>query len=336
MANVLAALIAVLAAMLVATGLILWAGESPAVAWTALVKGAVGSKFNFYETLVTATPLVLTGLAVAVAFRAKLYNIGAEGQLYIGAAVATWFGLTFDELPGAILIPLIMLGGFVAGGLWLLVPTILKLRFKVDEVVTTLLLNFVAILLVTLLVQEVWRDPVQTDVSRRLARQSDLPTLVEASRLHAGALVALVMVAVVWLLMSFSTLGYRIRAVGSNLRAARFGGIQTTRVVIVTALISGGIAGLAGVGELLGLRHQLSTGLSAGYGFTGIVIAMLARLHPVGVLASGLFFSAVITGSENLGRSTEVPSYLGDVIQALCLLFILTASFALRYRIRRS
>jgi simple sugar transport system permease protein len=329
-------LMAIAATLLLCGGLIALAGANVIEAYTVLFASALDSKFNIVETIVKAAPLVLTGLAVAVAFRAKFWNIGAEGQFLLGAMAAVFVG-TQEGLPPWSLVPLMILCGILAGGLWAVLPAILKTRFKVDDVVTTLLLNFIVFYAMMALLDGPWKDPLSGyPDSPDILMEAEYPILLQATRLHLGVLLAAVAALFVWWLMRFTTLGFAIRAVGENPRAAAYAGHNITRVVILTALISGGLAGLAGVGEAAGLHFQVMAGISTGYGYTGIVIAMLARLNPLGVVPSALFFAVIITGAEAMSRSTGVPVFLADVIQGTALMTMLIALLFTSYRLRVS
>ena len=329
-------LAAIAATLLLCGGLIALAGANVIEAYTVLFASALDSKFNIVETFVKATPLILTGLAVAVAFRAKFWNIGAEGQFLLGAMAAVFVG-TQEGLPTWSLVPLMIVCGALAGGLWAVLPAILKTRFKVDDVVTTLLLNFIVFYAMMALLDGPWKDPLSGyPDSPDILMEAEYPILLHATRLHLGVLVAAVAALFVWWLMRFTTLGFAIRAVGENPRASAYAGHNITRVVILTALISGGLAGLAGVGEAAGLHFQVMAGISTGYGYTGIVIAMLARLNPLGVVPSAVFFAIVITGAEAMSRRTGVPVFLADVIQGTALMTMLIALLFTSYRLRVS
>ncbi len=329
-------LVAIAATLVLCGGLIALAGANVIEAYTVLFASALDSKFNLVETLVKAAPLALTGLAVAVAFRAKFWNIGAEGQFLLGAMAAVFIG-TQEALPTWSLVPLMIVCGILAGGLWAVLPAILKTRFKVDDVVTTLLLNFIIFYAMMALLDGPWKDPLSGyPDSPDILMDAEFPILLHATRLHLGVLLAAIAAVFVWLLMRFTTLGFAIRAVGENPRAAAYAGHNITRVVILTALISGGLAGLAGVGEAAGLHFQVMAGISTGYGYTGIVIAMLARLNPLGVVPSAIFFSIIITGAEAMSRSTGVPVFLADVIQGTALMTMLIALLFTSYRLRVS
>jgi general nucleoside transport system permease protein len=329
-------LVAIAATLALCGGLIVLAGANVLEAYTVLFASALDSKFNIVETVVKAAPLVLTGLAVAVAFRAKFWNIGAEGQFLLGAMAAVFIG-TQEWLPAWSLVPLMIVSGILAGGLWAVLPAILKTRLKVDDVVTTLLLNFIVFYAMMALLDGPWKDPLSGyPDSPDILPEAEFPILLHATRLHLGVLLAAVAAVLVWWLMRFTTLGFAIRAVGENPRAAAYAGHNITRVIILTALISGGLAGLAGVGEAAGLHFQVMAGISTGYGYTGIVIAMLARLNPLGVVPSAIFFAIIITGAEAMSRSTGVPVFLADVIQGTALMTMLIALLFTSYRLRVS
>jgi len=338
--SVLAATVApvagVAAALLLCSVLILWTGESVVEAYWLLLKGAFGTKFAITETLSRATPLILTGLAAAVAFRAKFWNIGAEGQLYCGALAATWVGTGLLTLPPVLMIPLLFLAGALGGGAAMLVPVVLKNRLRVDEVVTTLLLNFVILLFVSYLLEGPLKDPMLMGWPQAapIIDEGVLPRLVERSRLHLGLVVAVAAALLVWLVMTFTVWGYEIRAVGHNAVAAAFSGININRTIIRTALFSGGLAGMAGVTEVAGLKGYLTLDLSPGFGYAGIAVAMLAQLHPIGVLASALFLSAIYVGADSMSRGVNIPTYIADVLVATSMLAVVLSIMLARYRIR--
>lgn len=327
---------AIVATLIIGSGLILWTGEPVLNAYGLLFKGALGSSFALKETFTRSIPLIFTGLAAAVAFRAKFYNIGAEGQLYCGALAASFFGTGLIGLPPILMVPFLMLMGALAGGAILIVPVLLKTHLKVDEVVTTLLLNFVILLMVSYLIEGPWKDPMALGWPQAapIVDEGVFPKLVARGRLHAGLIFAVVAAVLVWALMRFTVWGYQIRAVGHNPSAARFSGIAVERTVIRTALISGGLAGLAGVSEVAGLKGYLTLDLSPGFGYTGIAVAMLAQLHPIGVIASALFLSAVYVGADAMSRAADIPTFIADVLVGLSVLAILVSVMLTRYRIR--
>ena len=340
-ALLLAPVAAVLFTLAVSGLLVLWAGAPVGRTYVLLAQGAFGSVFALTETLTRAVPLILTGLAAAVAFRAHLYNIGAEGQLYAGAlaavAVGGLHGGTGLEWSPYLLFPLMMLAAALAGALWLLGPALMKARLGVDEVVTTLLLNFVMLLLVSALLDGPMKDPMAMGWPQSVALQGDLELakLVPQTRLHTGLLWALALAVLVWGLMARTVAGFRIRAVGANARAAAFAGVPVTRTVVLVALLSGGLAGLAGAIEVAGRTSYVTLDMSPGYGYSGIVIAMLAGLNPLGVVAAAIFVAGVLVGADSMSRAVGVPTYLADVIVATSLLAVLVAALFTQYRVRR-
>ena len=327
---------AIVATFIIASLLVLAAGASPFSVLALVLKGAAGSQFAILETLTRATPLIFTGLAVAVAFRARLWNIGAEAQLYAGGVITVVLGTGALPLPAPILIPLIMIAAMAAGALLLLGPAILKTRFGVDEVVTTLLLNFIMILFVSFLLEGILKDPMGMGwpQSQRVVADAQLSRLVPRTRLHMGFIIALIAAVAVWVVMVKTTLGYEMRAVGNNPEAARFAGIPVNRVLMKTALLSGGLAALAGFCEVAGLKGNLTLDLSPGFGYTGIVVAMLAMLNPLGVVAAAIFVAGIFVGADAMSRTAGVPSYIAQVMVATALLTMVVAIMLARFRIR--
>lgn len=331
-------LIAVVAALAIAGVLIALAGAPVLTAYGKIFTGAFGSKLSATETLIRATPLILTGLAAAVAFRARLWNIGGEGQFYLGAiAVAAASAHLFAGLAPILQIPLLLIVGALAGMVLLLIPLWLRLRFSVDEVVTTLLLNFVAILFVSMLIDGILKDPTafgwpQSEAVDRAAR---LPKLLDRSRLHIGLLIAIAIAFVVHFVQSRTVFGVQSRAAGLNPTGAVFSGVPLGRTLVFVAMISGGLAGLAGAIEVLGVKGYVTTDLSPGYGYSGIVVAMLANLNPLGVVLAALFTATMFVGADGMSRSMGIPTYIADVTVALSLLSMLVAVFFTQYRIRR-
>ncbi len=292
------------------------------------------SQVKAIEVLVKATPLLLTGAAVAFAFAGGYWNIGAEGQLYMGAVAATAIGLQMEGWPAWLAIPLIVLGGIAAGMAWAALPAYMKVRLKIDEVVTTLLLNSVAIFFVSALLNGPWRDPIsQWPQSPEIAASAIFPRLIPRARLHLGFLLAIAVIILLWFVLNRTAFGVKMRAVGINPEASRFSGIRVDRVLFTVALVSGGIAGLAGAGEVAGIHFHLIDALSPGYGYTGILIATLGSLNAIGIALAALFIGLIDTGAQTVSRVLGVPAYLGDVIQATLLLVTLGMLLLQGYRI---
>ena len=331
-------LLAVVASLGLAGILIALAGAPVFSAYKALFLGAFGSKFAITETLTRATPVIVTGVAAAVAFRARIWNIGAEGQFYMGALLATLLGFqNFLDLPSFALIPLLILAGAVAGMVMLVIPLGLRLRFGVDEVVTTLLLNFVVLLFVSMMLDGPMKDPLAFGwpQSVPVVDEGLLPKIVERSRLHLGLIIAIGAALLVYVLNSYTVFGMESKAAGFNPMAARFAGVPFEKTLIKVACLSGGLAGLAGAVEVLGVKGQVSNDLSASFGYAGIVVAMLASLNPIGVIFAAIFTATMFVGSESMSRTFGIPSFIADVVVSLSLITMLVAIFLSNYRIRR-
>ena len=327
--------LAIAATMLVAMALALVAGANPLAALGQIARGALGSKLAILETLNRATPLIFTGLAVAVAFRARLWNIGAEAQLYAGAIVAVVLGT--GAIGNPLVLPVSALAAMLAGALVLLGPVLLKTRLGVDEVVTTLLLNFIMLLLVGYLLEGPMKDPMGMGwpKSTPLIPEARLPRIVDGLRLHWGFALAIIAAIAVWVIQTRTTLGFEIRAVGQNPEAARFAGMPVNAVLVKTALLSGGLAALAGWSEVAGLKGHLSSDLSPGFGYTGIIVAMLALLHPLGVVVTAIFVAGIFVGSDAMSRAAGVPTYIADMLMATALLCMVLAILLTRFRVVR-
>lgn len=339
-AFLLAPLLAVLVTLVISSLLVAWAGAPVGRTWGLLLQGAFGSVFAWSETLTRAIPLMLTGLAATVAFKARLFNIGAEGQLYAGALAAVAVGGLHgtEGLPGPVwvLFPLMMLASAVAGALLLLGPALMKVRLGVDEVVTTLLLNFIVLLMVSAMLDGPMKDPTAMGWPQSVALQGELELtrLIERTRVHSGLIWALTLALGLWLVFKYTVFGFDVRALGSNARAAAFAGVPVTRTVTLVALLSGALAGLAGAIEVAGRASYVTLDMSPGYGYSGIVVAMLAGLHPLGVVAASVFIAGVLVGADSMSRAIGVPTYLADVIVAVSLLCVLVATLLTQYRLR--
>jgi simple sugar transport system permease protein len=328
---------AVVALALAAVPLAL-AGADVAAAYGQMLNGAFGSAFALSEVLTRATPLILTGLAAAVAFRARLWNIGAEGQLYLGALAAVAVGTGAIAAPPVVLVPLVLLAGAAAGAVAMAGPAWMKARLGVDEVVATLLLNFVVILFVQMMLEGPFKDPMGMGwpQSEPIVADAALPKLAARMRVHAGLLIGLALAVVAWFAIARTTAGFRLRAVGENPAAARHAGIAPGRTLIWVGAASGALAGLAGAGEVAGLKGYLTADLSPGFGYAGIVVAMLAGLSPLGVVAAALFVASVFVGADSMSRAIGVSTYLADLIVALSLICVLVGGFAARWRLVRT
>jgi ABC-type uncharacterized transport system permease subunit len=321
-----AGLLAILAALAIVAILIALMGIHPLKAYASLLQGSLGSRDGIGETLVRTTPLLLVGLGIAIAFRGGIWNIGAEGQIYMGALGATAAGLYLRQLPAAVHLPLVMLTGFVFGGLWAAVAGYMKGKLKANEIVITIMMNYLALFLVSYLVSGPMRDPNRTVAqaqTAQLAQSALFPRLMPGSRAHAGVFLALLAVGLTWFLLHRTTLGYNIKAVGASPLVAAYGGIASVSTITIAMFLSGGLAGLAGMGEVSGVHHYLLEGISPGYGYLGIAVALLGGLEPLGILLSALFFGALTVGAETMQRTVGVPVAMVYFTQGLVVLFVL-------------
>ncbi len=331
-------LLAVLTAMIVGAVVIALAGGDPLYAYIGLFQGAFGTPRAWSETFVWATPYIFAGLAVALAFKGGLFNIGAEGQLAFGAVAAAWIGyalpsvLGFD-LPVWIHLPLAILIGSLIGALWAAIPGALKAYTGGHEVINTIMMNYIALNLVSFLLNGPMKDPNPQNVVARtplIAESARLPVLFEGYRIHWGLLIALFMAFAVWWLLWKTTLGYEIRTVGTNPDAARYAGIRVQRIIVLTMTLSGFLAGMAGAIEVTGLNYRHELGFSIGYGFDAIAIALLGKTHPLGVVLASILFGAMRNGGTRMQFLTQIPVDVISVIQALILLFV-AADAIIRY-----
>jgi simple sugar transport system permease protein len=331
-------LIAVAAALALSGILIAIAGAPVLDAYWRILTGAFGSRLSATETLTRSTPLMLTGLAAAVAFRARLWNIGAEGQFLVGAIAVAAVGSTLlAELPALLLIPTLLVAGAIAGMLLMLIPLWLRLRFSVDEVVTSLLFNFIALLFVSMLIDGVLKDPMAFGwpQSQAVSDHAMLPKLIARSRLHIGLLIAIGLAFLIHFIQARTVFGMQSRAAGLNPAGAVFAGVPLASTLVKVACLSGGLAGLAGAIEVMGVKGYVTTDLSPGFGYAGIVVAMLANLNPIGVILAAIFTAAMFVGADGMSRGLGIPTYIADVTVALSLLTMLIALFFTQYRIRR-
>ena len=295
----------------------------------------LSSRYGVAELVVKATPLVLIALGLSIGFRAGVWNIGAEGQLTLGAIFGGGLAITFFESESPLLLPSMMVFGALGGACWAAIPALLRTRFNVNEILTSLMLTYVATLLLSALVHGPWRDPdgYNFPESRLFPDAGTMPILLEGTRLHLGALLAVIATAAAWFMMSRTLLGFQVKVVGAAPRAARFAGFSESRMVWFCLLLAGGLAGLAGLGEVAGPVGQLVPEISPGYGFTAIIVAFLGRLHPVGVLFAGLLMALSYLGGENAQIAVGLPTAATGVFQGLLLFFVLAADFLIRYRI---
>ncbi len=336
---VLAPVIAVLLALALGGGILLALGKNPVEAYGSMLYGAFGDTNRLYNTITRAIPLLLVAVGICIAFRGGVINIGAEGQLFIGAVSVTAFSVTVGEnLPPLLFIPLALIIGFAAGAFWGAIPGYLKARFAVNEILSTVMMNQIAIQLLLFLLSGPLIDPREIELGTRIPQSARLPDavalarLAPPSRLHAGIFVALLAAVVVYLLLWRTPLGYRIRAVGLNREASRYAGIPVPLYIVMALLLSGGLAGLAGAVEVTGVTRRMVEGFAVGYGFSGIVVALFGRLHPLGAIPSAFFFGALLTGAEQMQRTIQVPSATIIALQGLVVIFVVSSDIWVRRR----
>ncbi|MBD3880620.1 ABC transporter permease [Phormidium tenue FACHB-886] len=328
--------VAVVAALLAGAGLMLMAGANPIAAYSALFREALTTYFGFANTLTKMTPLLLASLGVLVALRAGQFNLGAEGQIYMGGLGSLLVGLGLSGLPMWIHLPLALLGGFGLGALWGAIPGYLKVARGLNEVLTTLLLNYIAQYLISYLVNAPLKAVgAPSPYSPLVAKSAYLPTILAKSQAHAGIFVGLAIALLLLVLLSLTPWGYQIDAVGQNPIAARYAGIPVERTILAVMALSGGLAGLAGSSEVLGLKRRLFENFSPGYGFDAIAIAILSRGNPISVILTSFFFATLRSGANVMQRSAGVPVTVIYAIQGLTLLFV-AISLVLQYKTRRS
>ena len=303
-------------------------GFPPLEAYGALIYGTLGNLSFFSEVLVKTVPLLLAGLGLTFSNRAQVFSIGAEGQIFLGALGAAAVGLFLGSLPAYAAIPLCMAAGMVLGGAWGGIAGWLKVRMNANEIITTLMMNYIAIELVRYLVSGPWRDPKTVEpFTAQITAGAWLPLLIPRTRLHLGLIFALAAVALVWWLIRRTVLGYQLTVSGSNPSAAEASGINVGRIVVISMLISGGLCGLAGATELMGIHHRLIEEISPGYGYTAIIIAILGRGKPLRVLFAAFFFAMLTVGADGMRRAMGIPVAVGIILQALVLLFALASEF---------
>ena len=316
-------ILAVLSALVAGSLIIVFAGFNPLVAYAALINGAFGSFYSISETVLRSIPFIIIGLGVVISFRAKMFNIGGEGQFYAGAIIAAWLGVSLGGLPMLLLIPLILMLSFAGGGACGFLPGYLRARFGASEIVTTVMMNTIMLQFVSYLVTGPMQEPRRFfPESQEIADTAKLPVIFQGTRLHAGLVLALVLVIVCYIFLFKTVKGYQLRVVGSNSTAANFAGINVRRNIIHAMVLSGGLAGIAGGLEVLGITWKLFQRLSPGYGYSAIAVALLARKHPAGVILTGLLFGSFATGANMMQRSESIPSVLVNVLQAFIIFFI--------------
>ena len=330
--NVIVPLVSVLAAFVVGAIFLTLTDRDPLEVYTAMFKGALGSQYGLAETVVKAIPLMLCALGISAAFRMQLWNIGAEGQFYLGAFAASYLPLTYPQLPMWLMLPGMALLGCIGGGLWGLVPAVLRARWKVNEIITTLMLNYVAILWVDLLVYGPWKDPkgFNFPLTAKFTAAAALPNFGD-SRIHVGLIIAVVLAAVFWVVFEKSRWGFEIKVIGASEQAARYAGMNIRRNIYWVMLLSGAVCGLAGMAEVSGIVGRLQPNLSPGYGYTAIIVAWLSKLNPAAIILVSILFGALQVGGFFV-QTMGVPASVAAMLQGAVLFFVVGGEFLTQYR----
>ena len=322
--------------------IVLWVlGENPLEAYWILLSGAFGSVSGLTATLTKMTPLLLVGLGICISFRGGVINIGGEGQLIMGALATSAVALALPSWPGWLLLPVCLLAGAAAGAVWGGIAGVLKAWRNVNEILSTVMLNAIALQFMFFLLRGPMLDPAQKAAGTNIPQSAALPEqiwltrMVPRTTLHAGLFLALVLAVLVYFLLWRTTIGYRIRTVGLNASAARYAGIPVRFYVALSLALGGAFAGLAGAVEVIGVHHRMLEGLSGGYGFSGIVAALFGKLHPLGVIPASFLFGGLLVGADKMQRAIQVPSSLITVINGLVVMFVVASDLYVRRARRR-
>lgn len=312
-------------------------GKNPVMALYVYFVEPLTDAFTLQEIAVKATPLVMIAIGLSLCYLANVWNIGAEGQFIMGAVCGSWLAVVTNGTDaGHWVLPAMLVMGALGGALWAMIPALCKVRFGANEILTSLMLVYVADLIMDYLVRGPWRDPkgMNFPTTATFDPVANVPVLIEGSRLHAGALAALIVVMLATVMLGRTIKGFEIRVVGAAPRAARFAGFSSDRLVLFTFAVSGALAGLAGIIEVAGPVGVLQPGISSGYGFTAIIVAFLGRLNPVGILIAGLFLALTFIGGEGAQISMKIPLDLTKVFQGILLFYVLGCDSLILYRIR--
>jgi general nucleoside transport system permease protein len=334
-ALVLVPVISFIIALLLGALLLYVSGANPLATYAAMLRGSFGSVYSFSETLVKAIPLMLTGLGVAVAFRMRFWNIGAEGQFVWGAVAATGVALFLsDYIPEGLLLPAVILAGMFAGAIWAGIPAVLKAYIGVDETLTTLMMNYIAILFAQSLYYGPWRDPLGFGFpgSARFPEAAWLPRLF--GRAHYGLFFAVIAAAILWFIFNRTRWGFELKIIGENETAAKYLGIKIAKNIVLALLLSGALSGLAGASEVAAVARRLQTGLVLGYGYTAIIVAWMAQLKSIPVLIVAVLMGALLVGGDQVQMMMGLPAAVGVVLQGLILFPLLAGSLFAEYRLR--
>ena len=338
-------ILATLAALIVGAVMLLLLKVNPIEAYSAMWEGAFGSKNALAETLVKATPLLLVGLGICISFRGDVINIGGEGQMIVGAILGTLVGITLVDWSGWVVIPVALLVGFVGGAIWGGIPGVLKAYFNVNEILSTVMMNAIAVQLMNFLLRGPMIDPSQAELASKIPQTARLIDAFRLprwapTRLHLGALIAVVLAVLVYILLWRTTWGYKIRAVGQNPHASKYAGIKVKNYIVLALVLSGAFAGLAGAMQVYGVNFRMITdgsasGFTGSAGFNGIVAALFGQLHPIGTIPASILFGALLVGANKMQRVVQVPSALITALNGLVVVFVVSSEIWRRKRQKR-
>lgn len=315
--------IAILASFLVSIIFILSLGVNPLEAFRAMIMGALGRTYGIAEVIAKATPLIIIGLGVTIASHGGLSNLGGDGQFYIGSIASILVGIYLDNLPAILIWIIAMVVGIIAGGIWGLIAGTLKAKFNTSEVIITIMLNYVALYLVGFLVGGPLQAPGGIPQTKAISKEFQFAKLIEGTRVHMGIFFAIIGAFIVWWIFKKTLLGYRIQTVGASPKAAEYAGINIKRYWMLIMFISGAFAGLAGMVEIYGVHYRVLEGISSSFGFTALLIALLAKLNPLAVILGSLFISTLTVGANAMQISMSIPTSIVNVMQSLIIFFML-------------
>jgi len=313
-----------IAALLICSVLLIIAGIDPFTAYASIFTGSFGSAYAISETLVKMTPLLLTAIAFTLPYRAGFWNIGGEGQLFIGALFATLFAYIFGGMPGGVVIPIVLAGSFLAGILWMIVPVFMKVKLGISEIFVTVILNFVAVLFIHYLTTDPLKEPGNPNPQSAVIPVSAwLVKILPDARIHIGFIIPIIAAVAVYLVLHKTTFGYEVRAIGTSIKAANYAGIKISRRIVISAVVGAGLAGLAGGLEITGIHHFLTARLPPNLGYFGILVAVLGKFNPIWEIPASLFFAAMLVGGETMQRFAGVPYGMIYVLVSLITFIII-------------
>lgn len=325
-------IISVLLAFLFSALFILILGHNPLAVFTSMFKGAFGSAFRIKDTLTITIPLVVTSIGIMIAFKMKFWNIGAEGQILIGAMAASYFALNYSNLPKPLLLIIMFVAGAIGGGIWALLPAFLKVKFDTNETIITLMMNYIAIKWVTYLQFGPWKDPKSMGFPK-IANFTDNAILPKLFGVHIGWIIAIVIVVIISIMMNRTKQGYEIAVVGESVDTARYAGMNVRKIILSALFVSGAICGIAGMMEVSAVNHTLNNQVSAGYGYTAIITAWLSGLKPIVIIPVSILFAGMTKGGSYIQTAYQIPQSAALVIQSLILFFVIGSEFFIQYKI---